>query len=176
MTFPQFFSRLTDVFKPAIERTGKLLRPLAWPVIKALRQFGLSYKSTTEIIEDIGLAEPGTTFHDSVTADEQMLEHESELRALGRHEKPTFDMLTEYDFQRAEHYKWIIKILGVNRFTGTPLEQFISLYTNELMSGQRLLNMVDFSAFEGESGSIIEVLGFEIFAVQHNPGAPYGAL
>lgn len=176
MQFPSFFNRLRDVFKPAIQRTGKLLRPIAWPIIKAARQFGLGYKTTRDIIVDIGLAEPGTKFYDNVTADEQMLIHEEELRALRHHEIPGFDMLTEYDFGRAEHYKWIVKILGVNRFTNEPIEQFISIYTDELMSGSNAIQSIDFSLFEGESGSIIEVLNWEIYAIQHNPGAPYGAL
>lgn len=176
MTFPSFFSNLRKTFEPIVRQTGKLLRPAAWPIIKALRQFGLGYQQTQKVLEDVGLVEPNTKFYNQTTADYQMLEHETELRALDKNAIPNFDMLTEHDFGRAEHYRWIVKILAINQFTGGAYEQFVSVYTNELMSSNSLIDSIDFHLFEGGSSAITRVLNWEIYAIQHNPGAPYGAL
>lgn len=176
MRLPSFLSSLRKTFDPLVKRTGKLLRPAAWPIIKALRQYGLGYRETQKVLEDTGLVEPGTTFYNQTTADYQMLEHETQLRALDKNAVPNFDMITEHDFGRAEHYRWIIKVLAVNQFTGNVYEQFISVYTNALQSSNSLIDQVDFRAFEGGSSAITRVLNWEVYAIQHNPGAPYGAL
>lgn len=176
MNLGSFLQNLQSTVGRYAKQAGKLLRPVAWPVIKALRQYGLGYKETQSILEQTGLVEPDTTFYNQTTADYQMLEHESELRALGRHEIPSGDMLVEHDFGRVENYRWMIKVVGVNRFTGAPFEQFISVYTDSLMSSQRLMNSIDFTQFEGTSGELQQVLNWEVYAIQHNPGMPYQAL
>ena len=176
MTFPKFFRRIRETISPLFKKGVKLFRPVVWPIIKALRRYGFGYKRTKQILKDLDLIQPGTDFEHKVDADYQMLEKEKALRDLGVNDLPGYNNIVEYDFGRAEHYRWILRVIGVSRLTGQSFDQFISLYTNRLMTSDELIRGLDFRLFEGTSGEMVDIITWEIWAIQHNPGAPYGEL
>ena len=173
MAFSDIFSGIRKAFSNFPKTLRKLARPAVWPIIKLEQAFGRSLDQTKSDLETLGLVRPGTREEKTVDANVDLLVKQELLRHLSVDQVPNFDMLTEYDFQRMENYRWIVRILARESFTELYSERYISIYTDTLMTPKELMNRINVYLDVIASPYITSIISYEVYGIEHNPGAPY---
>ena len=173
MNFPSIGGFLRNIGRAFRTVPYRAKHVAAWAVVKVELALGRNYQQITSDMERVGLIAPHSPFKKDVEGYVNMLDRQASLIGWPENAIPGFEQVVDMPFRRASHFRWIVRVYIKGEYKGLTGWQFISLFTNRLMTPRELMANVGLYIVAGSEPIQRQVIDYEIWSIQHNPGAPW---